>query len=140
MSEIISSSTKQTQDLAQSLLQDSTNRVFALVGDLGSGKTTFTQGLGKSLGIHRLLSPTYILIRQYSLTDSRFSTLYHIDLYRLNDIKEALALGLEEILADPSNLIVIEWPQKVLELLPSYLEVSFEKLPNGDRKITMNQK
>ena len=141
MSEIITStSTKQTQDLAAKLLHQYSHRVIALIGPLGAGKTTFAQGLGASLGIKKMLSPTYTLIRQYPLSSkANFSTLYHIDLYRLASFDEITMLGLEEILADPHNLVLIEWPEKILDTLPPHLEIQFEKLPNNDRQITISE-
>jgi len=82
--------------------------VLWLSGDLGSGKTTFTQGLGRALGIGQpIVSPTFVLIREYA---GRLP-LYHIDLYRLDNPREALNLGLRDYL-DGDGVCVIEWAER----------------------------
>ncbi len=82
--------------------------VLWLSGDLGSGKTTFTQGLGRALGIELpIISPTFVLIREYA---GRLP-LYHIDLYRLDNPREALNLGLRDYL-DGNGVCVIEWAER----------------------------
>ncbi|MBI5876237.1 MAG: tRNA (adenosine(37)-N6)-threonylcarbamoyltransferase complex ATPase subunit type 1 TsaE [Chloroflexi bacterium] len=82
--------------------------VLWLSGDLGSGKTTFTQGLGRALGITQpIVSPTFVLIREYA---GRLP-LYHIDLYRLDNPREALNLGLRDYL-DGEGVCVIEWAER----------------------------
>jgi tRNA threonylcarbamoyladenosine biosynthesis protein TsaE len=82
--------------------------VLWLSGDLGSGKTTFTQGLGRALGIAvPIVSPTFVLIREYA---GRLP-LYHIDLYRLDNPREALNLGLRDYL-DGDGVCVIEWAER----------------------------
>lgn len=93
--------------------------VFALSGDLGSGKTTFIQGFAKGLGIKsKIISPTFILMRTYK--GIRQLTLCHLDLYRLEgDVEEEVKnLGLEEIWDDPKNIVVIEWAEKIKSILP----------------------
>jgi len=91
--------------------------VLCLYGDLGAGKTTFTQGLAKALGIdQKVSSPTFVLMREYAFGDSK--KLYHIDLYRLESLLEAKSIGIVEILQNNNNVVVIEWPEKVESLLP----------------------
>ena len=93
--------------------------VVALQGDLGSGKTTFTQALARELGITATVqSPTYILMRKYQITNHKFQTLIHIDAYRLENPKEFAALRPEQFLKDPKTLVVVEWPEKVEGALP----------------------
>ncbi len=103
--------------------------VLALQGDLGSGKTTFTQGLAKSLIIkQRITSPTFVITKRFKIQDSRFKNLYHIDCYRLNKPEEILNLGWQEIIANPKNIVVIEWPEKIKKFLPKntiYLKFKF---------------
>ncbi|MFP4039234.1 MAG: tRNA (adenosine(37)-N6)-threonylcarbamoyltransferase complex ATPase subunit type 1 TsaE [Desulfosudaceae bacterium] len=85
--------------------------IIALTGEPGSGKTAFTQGLARGLGVderHYVTSPSYTLINQYP---GKRLTLYHIDLYRLFDAAEVLELGLEEILNQPA-VAAIEWADK----------------------------
>lgn len=87
--------------------------IVALRGDLGAGKTTFTQALARELGIVlSLQSPTYVLMKKYPTAHTLFTTLVHIDAYRLENPKEFAALKPEEFLSDPHSLVVIEWPEK----------------------------
>jgi tRNA threonylcarbamoyladenosine biosynthesis protein TsaE len=83
-----------------------------LSGELGSGKTTFLQGLAHGLGIaERLVSPTFILVRSYDAPIGiRF---HHGDLYRLAKGSDLAALSLNEILADPDSLLALEWPERL---------------------------
>ena len=85
--------------------------VIALTGDLGSGKTAFTQGVAEGLGITEryIVSPTYTLINHYPGDGG--PALYHVDLYRLSDIAETEDLGLDEVLHEKS-VVVIEWAEK----------------------------
>jgi tRNA threonylcarbamoyladenosine biosynthesis protein TsaE len=118
--------------------------VLALSGELGSGKTTFLQGLAKGLGIkERILSPTFIMMRQYSVTDhrSRITDFYHVDLYRVESEKDIEGLGLEEIWGDPENIVTIEWAEKIKNiLLKKRMEIFFEYLEENERRITVNSK
>lgn len=94
-------------------------QVIALRGDLGAGKTTFVQGLARGLGVTgRVSSPTFVLVNEYPAAFGM--RLIHIDTYRLgaDALDEADAIGLEELLADPSAIIAIEWAERVAALLP----------------------
>ncbi len=104
---------------------------------MGAGKTTFTQGFAKGLGIkERVLSPTFLLVRQHQFGEDR--RLFHIDLYRLEEIKNLEELGLVEILADPNNLVLIEWPEKLGPLLPKEaITVDIEIISEQERRITI---
>lgn len=82
-----------------------------LYGELGSGKTTFTKGLAKGLGIDaRIISPTFVLKRSYEGTNM---TLEHLDLYRLENEEQLREIGIREILNDQTTITVIEWPEKI---------------------------
>jgi tRNA threonylcarbamoyladenosine biosynthesis protein TsaE len=92
--------------------------IFCLFGDLGSGKTTFTQGLAKGLGITaRLLSPTFIIVRRYEIPEAE-GFLYHLDLYRTQSAADVKSIGLDEILSDNQSCVVIEWAEKLGSALP----------------------
>ncbi len=135
--QIISRSGEQTKNLASNFAQKyKSGGVIALYGDLGAGKTTFTQGFAAGLGIKdKITSPTFILMRQHKLPELE-SYLYHLDLYRLEAGFEAI--GLEEILSDPGNIVLIEWAEKIDHLLPkNATKISFEKLDNQSRKISI---
>ena len=111
------SSPDETLNFARSFAQNLRGgEILALTGELGSGKTLFTQGLAEGLGIYdRIISPTYVLMRQYC--GKKFN-LYHIDLYRLQTQHEIEDLGLNEIWGKKDNIVVIEWAEKMKGLLP----------------------
>ena len=93
--------------------------LITLEGDLGAGKTTFAQALGKELGVEDVMqSPTYVLMKSYPINYKTFTKLVHIDAYRLNNPQEFNTLKPEEFLNDPKNLVVLEWPQKAGHTLP----------------------
>ena len=94
--------------------------VLALHGELGAGKTAFTQALGELLGVtDYITSPTFILMRRYDIPAHDFFTeLIHIDAYRLEEAIEANVLRIDELLADVHNLLVIEWAERVADMLP----------------------
>jgi tRNA threonylcarbamoyladenosine biosynthesis protein TsaE len=91
-----------------------------LSGEMGAGKTAFTQGLGRGLGVtDRITSPTFTIAHQYA---GRL-TVHHLDVYRLEHLHEALDVGLSEIL-DEGSLVVIEWGDAIVPVLPrDFLEV-----------------
>lgn len=113
--------------------------ILCLYGQLGSGKTTFTKGLAKGLGIEsRLLSPTFIIVRHHHIQNKLFQTLYHLDLYRINNPKEALWIGLNDWLNKKENIIVIEWPEKLGEFLPkNRIDIYFKDLGDDKREIKL---
>lgn len=99
--------------LLPELIQNST---VLLQGDLGSGKTTFVQGLGRALGVERLItSPTFALVHEYRVVHPDIDALVHADLYRLHDVNAAILadLGLDEALKNPRTLVCIEWPDRL---------------------------
>ena len=116
-------------------------KVVILYGELGSGKTTFVQGMAKGLGIkRRIISPTFIIVRTYEMKNSKLKSFYHVDLYRINSEKDLEGLGLKEIIEDPENIVVIEWGEKLGSLLPEKRwDIKFEYLDNDKRKITINE-
>lgn len=117
---------KETKDLAAKLARD-LHGVIALTGELGTGKTIFVQGFAKGLGIKdKIISPTFVLIRQHKIPKSS-KTLYHIDLYRLERLKDTRYLGLEEIWSNPNNIVLIEWPEKLKELPKGVVKISIQK-------------
>lgn len=94
-------------------------RVIALVGDLGAGKTTFAQGFAKGLGIkQRMVSPTFLIMRKYQISKSKFQNFYHVDVYRIHHPGELNILKFKDILRDPRNLVLIEWAERIKKILP----------------------
>lgn len=90
--------------------------VISLSGDLGAGKTTFTQYLGKELGIHEdITSPTFNLVHCYEFDQGKF---YHVDLYRLNSEEEIESLDMDSFLY-PDGITVIEWAENASSYMPT---------------------
>jgi len=110
--------------------------LIVLSGDLGAGKTTFTQGLAVGLGItDQVTSPTYLLMKEYF--GGRYP-LMHMDIYRLGTIQEVIDLGYDEFL-DPSYVVVVEWGDMVAPLLPKdHLQVDFRTSGETSRKATVS--
>lgn len=98
--------------------------VIGLSGDLGVGKTTLTKSLARALHITDILtSPTFVIAKFYAIppsSDHSFSQLIHIDAYRLESSDELARLGFLDWTTDPSNLIIIEWPENVQDILPKH--------------------
>lgn len=94
--------------------------VLALIGPLGSGKTTFTQALGRHLKIcNRITSPTFIIMQVFKgRLKKKPIQFYHLDLYRTKNFKEIIALGIEEFWQNRDNITVIEWADKIKNNLP----------------------
>lgn len=114
--------------------------VLALTGELGAGKTTFVQGLAKTLGSKtKPLSPTFVLMRSHKINKHGLKRIYHLDAYRLNSEKEAAILKLEDLFRDPGNLVLIEWAEKVRNIIPK--DAVWIKFEHGgssrERKITI---
>ena len=93
--------------------------VLALRGELGSGKTTFVQGLFRGLRLNtHAKSPTFVLMRRVPLKRPPFTSLFHIDAYRLRSSGDLIALGLKAILDNPRNLLIVEWADRVKGIVP----------------------
>ncbi|MEK7099293.1 MAG: tRNA (adenosine(37)-N6)-threonylcarbamoyltransferase complex ATPase subunit type 1 TsaE [Patescibacteria group bacterium] len=123
MTVITTKSARETQKIARILakeLRPSTRaQVIALQGELGAGKTTFSQGFAHTLGVtERVLSPTFVLMKIYPLKKKHFSRLVHIDCYRITSPKDLAPLGIKEILTDPTAIVLIEWPERVKRIIP----------------------
>ena len=108
--------------------------IVALSGNLGSGKTTFTKGIGKGLGVKdskRINSPTFVLIKEYK---GRIP-LYHLDLYRLDGLQEIENLAVEEYIYG-HGITVIEWAEKIKGLLPEkHILVKFKAMSGDKREV-----
>jgi tRNA threonylcarbamoyladenosine biosynthesis protein TsaE len=128
----------QTKKIAAGITADLGNvNVIALSGDLGSGKTHFTKGVAEYLGIkNEITSPTFVLMKVYETKDKKFKRLVHIDAYRLTSADELEALGVDEYFADPATLTVIEWAEKIKNLLPqNRQEVFLKSVGESEREI-----
>lgn len=133
--EIITDNAQQTQKLGEKIGRSlSRPEILCLYGDLGSGKTTFLQGLAKGLGIKkRITSPTFVFMKQYQ------SSFFHVDLYRINNVKEAKGLGLDEIFNNPKAIVAIEWAERIKEILPKKrTDIYFDYVSKNQRKINLS--
>lgn len=123
------------EKLAKEILRNKLKRrafVIGLTGELGGGKTTFLQGFARGLGIkEKILSPTFVIMK-------RFKNFYHIDCYRLQKPEELLDLGFKEIISNPSNIVVIEWADKIKKIIPkNTIRIKFNFIDEKTRKITI---
>ena len=112
--------------------------VVALEGELGAGETTFTQEVGKILGVaENMQSPTFVIEKIYSIDWKEFKNLIHIDAYRLEKDSELLHLGWEEVTKEPENLIFLEWPENVAGIIPtSAKKIYFKFIDDTTREIS----
>ena len=110
--------------------------VVLLVGDLSGGKTTLTKGIGKSLGVERIInSPTFTIVKTYK---GKKANLYHLDLYRLDGLNNDFDL---EDYIETDGVCVIEWPHQVDELLPDeYININLSIKGLNEREITIDSK
>jgi len=110
--------------------------IVFLSGILGSGKTVFTRGLAKGLGVkNNISSPTFNLFRVYPLPKGKF---YHFDCYRLSKYKELKELGWEEITSDKDNIVALEWPECIEDkdiTKGTNINVSIEMGKSADERI-----
>ena len=114
---LLTKKAEETRQWGQALAQRlSPGDIIALIGELGAGKTVLAQGILKGLGVEETVqSPSFIMAREYV---GRFPVV-HIDLYRLRDSHDFLDLGFSEYF-DGRNVVVIEWAEKILDLLPTH--------------------
>lgn len=131
---IITHSAQATKDIAYSLAASLTSgEVLALTGELGSGKTTFVQGLAEYFGCAKQISsPTFTLVQEYAIKQKKtkqlkrntkkapLQYLIHLDCYRLNSIQEIINLGLTDYLNQQDAILIIEWAEKIKSLLPPH--------------------
>lgn len=130
----ISNSIEDTMNIAINLSKHLfPGSVVCLSGDLGAGKTAFTQGIGKGLGITEYItSPTYTIINEYY---SGRIPLYHFDVYRLENSEEMLELGCDEYFYG-NGTTVIEWADNVYDIIPKYrLWITISTINEPDKRL-----
>ena len=109
--------------------------IVALSGELGAGKTTFAQAVARALGVEETVnSPTFVIEKIYALSNQRWQRLIHIDAYRLRSVDEVRALGWDEIVVEPTNLIIIEWPEIVPGAIPDTAHRISIEIGEGDER------
>ena len=133
-------SVEETQGLAKKLARNIDPGItISLIGDLGTGKTTFTKGFARQMGIKdHVTSPTFKLISEYQ---GKKYKLNHIDAYRMNGPEDFLNIGGEEYLLSKNSITIIEWGDLLNDILPSKtIRVNFERIksPKESRKIEIS--
>ncbi len=142
----LSKSLNETQKIAEDFLntleKGDSGTVVALQGDLGAGKTAFSQAIGEILQVREVMqSPTFVIEKIYEINFKGFTHLIHIDAYRLDKKEELLHLGWEEIISRPENLILIEWPERVKEIIPERAnQINFNFVDETTREINIEDK
>jgi tRNA threonylcarbamoyladenosine biosynthesis protein TsaE len=128
-------------DFVSKLMTSTTATVLALQGDLGAGKTAFSQAVGKTVGVRENMhSPTFVIEKIYEINFRGFKKLIHIDAYRLEKDAEIIHIGWNEIIKEPENLILIEWPENVSGVIPeNAYKISFQFLDENTRKIEIHE-
>ncbi len=154
---IVSGNIKQTEKIAKDFVEElffsklslgQKAIVAGLSGELGSGKTTFAQSFAKALGIkERVISPTFVLMKKHEIRSTKsetnskfkiqkFKTLIHIDAYRIKNPEEMFDLGWEEMIENPENIILVEWPENIKKIFPkNYFLLKFGHVDEKKRAI-----
>lgn len=139
LSKSLEETSKTAGDFLQNLRPNKNGATLVgLFGDLGSGKTTFSQVLGRHLGINEFMtSPTFVIEKIYQLDGkNNFKNLIHIDAYRLEQGHELEVLGFKDLLKDPQNLILLEWPERVSDILPAdIIKINLKFISEFEREI-----
>ncbi len=144
--EVLSKSLEETRAAAKEFLAKLPHavRVVGLRGDLGSGKTTFLQAVARELGVEgRVTSPTFVIEQVYDLSNQQIlpnkKRLVHYDCYRLKNAEDLQKLDWQKRVGDKENIIFLEWPEIVKEVLPAdtiYLDFKF--IDENTREITFH--
>lgn len=122
----LSNSSQSTQEIAKKFVQETLPKlnffkkaiVVELRGELGAGKTTFLKGFAAGLGLKdKILSPTFLIARRFPVKKFNFENFFHVDCYRINKPDEIKNIGLKEALKERKNIVAIEWPEKIKNLL-----------------------
>ena len=144
---MISKSVKETgkiaADIVDKLQPQAKATVIALSGNLGSGKTTFTKAFAEACGVSpdEVTSPTFVIMKSYEIAEPRvlmggWTKLIHIDAYRLEKPEEIVRLGWNDLISDPTHIILVEWPEHVGKAMPKDAhKITFSVVDENTRKI-----
>lgn len=116
--------------------------LVTLSGELGAGKTAFTQAVARALGVTEVVtSPTFVIEKIYQLPAAQraagFSRLVHIDAYRLESGAQLAPLGFDELMKDPGSLVLLEWPEMVADALPrAAVSITLTASADGSRTLS----
>ena len=127
-------SLQQLSDIAHQIIQISTEKTLLFYGSMGVGKTTLIKEIVKQLGVDDVVSsPTFSLVNEYETRQG--DLVYHFDFYRIDSDEEALDIGIEDYFND-NNWCLVEWPEKVKNLLPlDAIEIHLSLNNDGTRNI-----
>lgn len=138
MEKVVTKNFKETKELGKKLVSNlQGGEVICLSGDLGSGKTTFTQGVLEGLGAEKpYTSPTFMILKKYEIRKNlKIKKVFHIDTYRV-EANDILDLGWEEIINNPENIVIVEWPERIQNILPkNYQQINFKWKNEKEREI-----
>lgn len=137
--EVITNSAEETIEFGKSVARAvGVGAVVSLVGDLGAGKTTFTKGVARGLGImDNVTSPTFTLLNEYWGEEKK---LYHFDFYRIEDADELGELGFEDYFPSADGVTIVEWAEKAPSILPKRIyQITFSKVDEDKRKILFEE-
>ncbi len=137
VSKSLEDTTRIASDFLSTISQSDKATVLALQGDLGAGKTAFSQAVGKIVGVsENMHSPTFVIMKVYEIDFKGFKNLIHLDAYRLEKDSELLHLGWKEIISEPENLVLIEWPENVPGTIPNWArKINFQFIDESTREI-----
>lgn len=154
--DMISHSLEETRVIATDLIRTTLTRVsdgeqgatvFALSGDLGSGKTTFSKACAATLGIpeEEITSPTFVIMKMYDISLGKkegnhggFKKLIHIDAYRLEKPEEIIRLGWNDLVSNPAHIILVEWPEHIGGAMPAHAQkITFSVVDEHTREISL---
>lgn len=135
MQEIITKNAEETRKLGLKLSKKiNGGEIICLEGELGSGKTTFSQGILEGLGAEKpYTSPTFLVMKKYDIENNNIKNVYHIDTYRVEE-GDVLDLGWEEITKSSENIVIVEWPERINSIIPGKsLRISFKSVDKDQR-------
>ena len=138
MKSIKTQSLEETLNLGKTIAQDFKFHVIGLNGELGSGKTAISKGIGNYFGINNITSPTFVVMKVYKTlkNNNKIKNIVHIDCYRLETYDALLDIGLMDYINDDKNLIIIEWAGKISDYLPKdTIYVNFKLCENENERI-----
>lgn len=150
MTKYTTNSLQQTIKLGKKFVNKLNTNIIGLIGELGSGKTAFTKGVGQYLQINNITSPSFVIMKVYKLKNKKYNNLVHVDCYRLKNYESLIDIGLEECLPahhslrhqtlaggnDKKNLIIIEWADKIRSSLPKHTKyIKFKLGKNENQRI-----
>ncbi len=138
ISKSVDDTKKIAEQIASSLIEEKRQKalIVGLYGNLGAGKTTFTKYFGNFLDIKEMIqSPTFVIQKIYKINKNQFKNFIHIDAYRIEKDSEMLNIGWNEIIQKKENLIFIEWPENILNIINDHIKIFFEHISENERKI-----